>query len=1396
MSFSIVAVLILVLAGASVVILAQADRVEEQLSHRALRIDEMLGEAARACEEAEQEAYGLALRVCEDAGNVNESEIDLSFQTAWKGLIESNYPKAKGPFQIDVHRSAIRLEYLRLAAADPARSTDFQSTGEIGWESTSLPVYLFLCGNLTMKAMEGKEYVQTTRDLERPIYLPLPLLQDRLELIRKEYAGPKNDFENIVRYELSALLQSRVLNGNGLSDGVGSVGTRGALTSSDVRNAMNVASVLIQIKDLRTCDPSTYGLIKEWLRSVGQDPELLEGRGDLDPADLFLALNRANTFDLNLVLAQSLYASVDALVLKWLEYLHIIDLVKFMEQAATEVAITVSSILQSILGEDRIEESVIDWMRESLARAGLAESEYRWLNTADPDASVFVPPATIEVTDLYGEMQDVSIGGLKGVDFPSFDLFGAEEWKGFFLDFKRSTFELAGSLQSIVKSLAMSIASGAVLPTVHLELDPFDGISFEDELLCQVRIVLASSGDWFNEAMERSSDAFKISDPMSQALVGYIKADWMDIFDANRSIDFAINDLARGLVLDATSGGIGKSSTTLDEEVDLLASKIANDGAWGVGQEVSRSFSGSIEPTIWTLLCVFENVTVEDHSGLSAAILRAVKGLVPGIPGIQTTMESLVLRMLTDLSRFGELRGDRILVPLAGCDGFLLRTSDGMSVREQIMARCPVPFGFGPTTQSILKGPEELGTDSSNTPNRHVTDPENLTLAAFQSQFELTMKGEFVIELTSSASFRDLAGLSVPLTISDRIRFDADLTLCALSGWPLSGVQYSPTATAIKDIEGLFQKIWDGIVGALQTLCDSFSRAFSFLQNLLSSILTYCMNAIQSMADLLLKMVESLKGLIDGALSSFLGWFAREVADKLGKVSFNTTIAGLPFLFQLGVPDISMGHSKEYLRVTVSSSSPQAKFKVEVRFVDLYKKGWDVIAIANLGGPGWNVQAHVDPRMFVSDHLLELKGVLSDFVLELSMPEAVQYEKWGFRLSDVPGLSAILSRIPIPIPGLTASIDAGIEVKFNRPISDHVVINEVEPNPSGIDTNREWIELYNPLNSPVDLTGWSLESTRGKQIVQTIGGLHIGAKSLLVVELGGQFLDNGGETGVPLGDSVALRDCDGRKVDSCPFFTDYYNDGRTWQRSVDGSNAWEFKESTKGRPNGLMLIDRNDVEQLGYKMLDTAAKTSGKMNSSFQGLEWLAELIKRTIEAIIEQIILLLSRSLVEMSVFIELAIQDATQSCSGNMRLALVVDGEFVRDALLWIADSVRYALGSITNPTGVVQKRHNVYEILDDVHIRFGAYGKVGMPRILSSNSVGQFMFGGQIDVNLATFIAPPSGPRNWSVTFGALFQEVPGRYLQTFFPLDSDKLVDCWIIKATLRGLLPEEVLALRA
>jgi hypothetical protein len=235
--------------------------------------------------------------------------------------------------------------------------------------------------------------------------------------------------------------------------------------------------------------------------------------------------------------------------------------------------------------------------------------------------------------------------------------------------------------------------------------------------------------------------------------------------------------------------------------------------------------------------------------------------------------------------------------------------------------------------------------------------------------------------------------------------------------------------------------------------------------------------------------------------------------------------------------------------------------------------------------------------MLVQDHMIEAEGVFPTFSLELKAPEVVQYEKRSFRLSDIPMVGAFLSRIPTPIPGLLASVDAGFEVKYDDPQRDHVVINEVEFNPPGPDSGNEWVEIYNPTDEAVDISGWSLETVHGRQMSVILDDHVIAPRSYYMHHFVGQFLDNGGGSKLPIGESVVLSDSTGRKIDTTPFLTDFYNDYRTWQRSMDASERWAFKAASENRANAFQPFQAEDIELWYNTLYDATKNGTGRFRS-------------------------------------------------------------------------------------------------------------------------------------------------------------------------------------------------------
>lgn len=124
-----------------------------------------------------------------------------------------------------------------------------------------------------------------------------------------------------------------------------------------------------------------------------------------------------------------------------------------------------------------------------------------------------------------------------------------------------------------------------------------------------------------------------------------------------------------------------------------------------------------------------------------------------------------------------------------------------------------------------------------------------------------------------------------------------------------------------------------------------------------------------------------------------------------------------------------------------------------------------------------------------------------------------------------------------------------------------VAVNEVEANPAGPDAGAERVELLNAADEAVDLSLWTLSTTHGETVTLELPSVVLASGERLVVAFSeGQALDNADE-------SVVLRDAFGQVRDETPSLSDAADDGRTWQRSPDGSSAWAFKPGSLDEPN-------------------------------------------------------------------------------------------------------------------------------------------------------------------------------------------------------------------------------------
>jgi len=137
---------------------------------------------------------------------------------------------------------------------------------------------------------------------------------------------------------------------------------------------------------------------------------------------------------------------------------------------------------------------------------------------------------------------------------------------------------------------------------------------------------------------------------------------------------------------------------------------------------------------------------------------------------------------------------------------------------------------------------------------------------------------------------------------------------------------------------------------------------------------------------------------------------------------------------------------------------------------------------------------------------------------------------------------------------------------YGEIITDHVVINEVDINPFGDDSLAisEWVEIYNPTDSDVDLSGWEIASTTVLKKTLTIpDGTVISTGQMLTFTYAKVWFTDSSE-------SVELRNSSGDVIDKTPLISDLKNDFMSWQRSYDGYSDWEFSLGNAGGSNGKL----------------------------------------------------------------------------------------------------------------------------------------------------------------------------------------------------------------------------------
>jgi hypothetical protein len=368
----------------------------------------------------------------------------------------------------------------------------------------------------------------------------------------------------------------------------------------------------------------------------------------------------------------------------------------------------------------------------------------------------------------------------------------------------------------------------------------------------------------------------------------------------------------------------------------------------------------------------------------------------------------------------------------------------------------------------------------------------------------------------------------------------------------------------------------------------------------------------------------------------------------------------------------------------------------------------------------------------------------------------------------------MLSNIPLPIPGLKAEIDAGIDLKYNLPFTKGILINEFELNPPGDDKDHEWVEIVNATRSRVDLEGYTIHAgsnLTGKVYKITNSQLMPGQRE--VFNLPGQFLNNSKEY-------VVLKSPDGKVVDTTPVKSDSSNDSRTWQRAADAATDWAFAEGTPSGGNCGGILGGEMMKAQIFKLLkDSAVKTMGKMKM-LKSTDDLGKFIKVALQDAIDTGIEMLANCLVEAGIFLSIDITDASSTMCAGVRFSLFIDSGFVEQGLKYIVGEIESFIFNIENPYGYKPKTI----LTDNLYLGVTFYFGMNTPSFLKQIDLyPEVQIGIHISCNvsgLCRLFGKNIG--EWEVNAGVLIMDCPPFLIPPSQKPDISREADLWLLKAT--------------
>ena len=1384
-----------------------------------------------------------------DSSPVNHSAVSARFSDSMLEYLGSGFPREQNGFDADVVNWTGGLFFSEMNTEDLISSDETSQKelvidglvavvddlpagrDEIIGETTACPYYIAI-GNFTVRISSGSTEFSRSASFERPVMSALPFIESKVRAFESASFGEMSDLGKLVEHMLTTLAQLRVLEGYGTPIYSGGLETFDILTELDVYRATLVGILLEQARLFRCVD---QGFAEEVSAACGDSDlglrSLVASDGRyVDPGELFLwFLGRTDhELDPTIVVFQAVTGLLDQLCIRLMEYMGWLGVLDRTDAAIEKIADSIDSVVEYLTGEDKAQKAVVSWIREAMRAIDAHPQVYAALFSPEPDLFVWVPERVYFVEDALGELHPVWVGNCsEPVDVPVYDILESPAWADLYQSFKEHQTTTRELIIDSIQRLAFDMAAQCTYEVEDMAIDPFDGVDLFSTLASRSGDVSLSSNSTAVREAVSELPMFSSYRSMTSDLSMFALNEHMRLFDDSLMED-ALAGLAEEVLRDARHAYIPDLVVPISQQLEhIVLNDILSDPTWAVSDFVRKNIESQFRLYVMRM-CDAVNASVaradDDFEGPMVDFVATILSFgAESFPPILQQVEDQLSRFAAATLAQRRIMGHKqsAYLDLSGTfefwngnaseaeAGSVLTESTTLDVLEGLEPMSVV--AYDPTTgydglEGVLpideflvqvQRPWDFDRGDPEYPNVHLTSLVNASATSYATQWTVSVKGELTVAVRSSDSELESLCSEAETNTQRAIGIDLCLPIVVHSASPLDGVDYNPSNTILSDAIAAARMfcdiVWDKLEPVVTWVKSGFDRVLWFLQDFFDVIASFATRLVTSLAKCLQTLVETMQEYIEEFASSVLGKAVKLFIDMVGTVEVQISLYGFTITIQTNLPDLLFKDCRDLLRIMVHSRHLGPGLTFGIRVAKLADGRYDLIANGTVTTDDFKAEVVVDPLMMVKRRLVELHVTAATWRLDLAIPEVETYETAEASTADLPGIGALLSNIPLPMFGAAASVEMGMRVKYSPPFPTNLVVNEFEANPAGDDSGREWVEVYNPLESAVDLDGWTVETTHGGTHSLPLSG-QIAPRGYAVFVFPDTAIDNG-QAWDPFndGDSIALVNPSGAIVDLTPVLSDSANDDRTHQRNWDGGPKWYLRQGTMGDSNGVptFLATADYIAKALFEAFREALEET-KTAEVTASLEFLQLLGRRVLNHFIDNLLDIIKEVVHEVVFYLEATVSDATGVAGGGIRMSFVVKGEAISELLKWLIKSLATYIVNLGRAGNPVEYPPSPDAFFSNLHVRFEALFFVGMPRLLTA-------LGGRVDQSLrvtAVVAISPNMPAigrlagrdwgSWAVDFGLCLEGIPREVIGSMFAQSSGELVDVWLVRAKAYGI----------